>query len=152
MFIKFFQKFLLKFRFIFYKFKLKKIGRDVIFWGKGIIIKGENILIGTKSTLNNYVIINSKQAIIDIGNNVTISDGVYITAIGLDVSNFINKKKHIEKNVKIGNNVWLGAKAIILSGVTIGDNSIVAAGAIVTKDVPPNVVVAGVPARVLKMI
>ncbi len=52
--------------------------------------------------------------------------------------------------VKIGNNVWIGMNAIILKGVTIGDNSVIAAGAVVTKDVPPNTVVAGNPARFAK--
>ena len=48
--------------------------------------------------------------------------------------------------------MWIGAKATILSGVTIGENSIVAAGAVVTKDISPNMVVAGVPARIQKTI
>ena len=56
------------------------------------------------------------------------------------------------KPVKIGNKVWVGAHATILAGVTIGDNAVVAAGAVVTKNVPPNTVVAGVPARVIKEI
>jgi acetyltransferase-like isoleucine patch superfamily enzyme len=49
--------------------------------------------------------------------------------------------------VKIGDNVWLGDHCMVLKGVTIGENSVVAAGAVVAKDVPPNVVVAGNPAR-----
>jgi acetyltransferase-like isoleucine patch superfamily enzyme len=52
--------------------------------------------------------------------------------------------------VKIGDNVWIGMGAVILKGVTIGDNSVVAAGAIVTKSVPPNSIVAGNPAEVVK--
>lgn len=52
--------------------------------------------------------------------------------------------------VKIGNDVWLGANAIILPGVTIGDGAIIGAGAVVTKDVPPYAIVAGVPAKVLR--
>lgn len=52
--------------------------------------------------------------------------------------------------VRIGNDVWLGANAIILPGVTIGDGAIIGAGAIVTTDVPPYAIVTGVPARVLK--
>ncbi|PFG03418.1 sugar O-acetyltransferase [Bacillus sp. es.034] len=52
--------------------------------------------------------------------------------------------------VTLGKNVWIGSNATILPGVTIGDNSVIAAGAVVTKDVPENVVAAGVPAKVLK--
>ena len=52
--------------------------------------------------------------------------------------------------VKIGDNVWIGMGAVILKGVTIGDNSVVAAGAIVTKSIPPNTIVAGNPAAVVK--
>lgn len=59
----------------------------------------------------------------------------------------VNKKK-----IKIGNNVWLGWGTIVLKGVTIGDNSIVAAGAVVVKDVPANVIVAGNPAKIIKII
>ena len=54
--------------------------------------------------------------------------------------------------VKIGNNVWIGAHATILAGVTVGDNAVVAAGAVVTKDVPANAVVGGVPAKIIKTI
>lgn len=62
------------------------------------------------------------------------------------------KKMQYNKQIHVGNNVWFGAGAIVLPGVTIGDNSIVAAGAVVTKDVPENVIVAGVPARILREI
>lgn len=54
--------------------------------------------------------------------------------------------------IVIGKNVWLGANVTVLLGVTIGDHAIVAAGAVVTKDVPENTVVGGVPAKVIKMI
>lgn len=52
----------------------------------------------------------------------------------------------------LGKNVWIGSNAIILQGVTIGDNAVVAAGAVVTKDVAPNTVVGGVPAKLMKII
>jgi len=54
--------------------------------------------------------------------------------------------------IRIGDNVWIGMNSVVLKGVTIGDNSIVAAGSIVTHDVPPNTMVAGNPARVVKAI
>lgn len=54
--------------------------------------------------------------------------------------------------ITIGQNVWIGAGSIILPGVTIGDNTIIAAGATVTKDIPPNVIAAGTPAKILKQI
>ena len=58
----------------------------------------------------------------------------------------------IAKPVEIGNDVWIGGNVTILPGITIGNNVVVAAGAVVTKDVPDNCVVGGVPARILKNI
>ena len=54
--------------------------------------------------------------------------------------------------IHIGNRVWIGAHATILAGVTVGENSIIAAGAVVTKDVPANTIVGGVPAKIIKEI
>ena len=54
--------------------------------------------------------------------------------------------------IHIGKNVWIGANATILAGVTIGDDTVIAAGAVVTKDVPGNTVAGGVPAKVIKRI
>lgn len=54
------------------------------------------------------------------------------------------------KQVKIGNDVWIGARAMIMDGVTVGDGAVIAAGAVVTKDVPPYAVVGGVPAKIIK--
>lgn len=54
------------------------------------------------------------------------------------------------KPIKIGNHVWIGLRAIILKGVTIGNDSIIGAGAVVTKDVPPNCLVVGTPAKIIR--
>ena len=62
----------------------------------------------------------------------------------------VNGIEDLGKPVKIGNHVWIGSKVIILKCVTIGENSIIAAGSVVTKDVPPNVTVAGNPARIVR--
>lgn len=56
-----------------------------------------------------------------------------------------------EKPVRIGNNVWLGARVTVLSGVTIGDNAVVGAGAVVTKDIPSNAIAGGNPARIIRL-
>ncbi|MDR3011959.1 MAG: maltose O-acetyltransferase, partial [Chitinispirillales bacterium] len=56
------------------------------------------------------------------------------------------------KPVTIGNNVWIGADAVILPGVTIGDNTVIGAGSVVTKDIPANVVAVGNPCRVVREI
>lgn len=61
-----------------------------------------------------------------------------------------NKRVNHAKSIFIGNHVWVGAKATILKGVTIGNDSIVSLGAIVTKDIPKNCVAAGIPAKVIK--
>lgn len=52
--------------------------------------------------------------------------------------------------IRVGKNVWIGSHATVLQGVTIGDNAVVAAGAVVVKDVPANAVVGGVPAKIIK--
>ena len=56
------------------------------------------------------------------------------------------------KNMIIGNHVWIGSNATVLSGVTIGEWAVVAAGAVVTKDVPPYTIVGGVPAKIIKKV
>lgn len=58
----------------------------------------------------------------------------------------------VPKSIKVGKNVWIGSNSTILAGVTIGDNAVVAAGAVVTKDVEPGTIVGGVPAKFIKSI
>ncbi len=90
---------------------------------------------------------------IRIGNNCFIAPGVHIyTATHpLQAHERITGAEY-GKPVTIGDNVWIGGRAIINPGVTIGNNAVIASGAIVTKDVPDNVVVGGSPARVIKAI
>lgn len=88
-----------------------------------------------------------------IGNHVNLAQGIVVTALN---HNFNDTTKRIDeqgvatKAVTIADDVWIGANAVVLPGVTIGQHSVVAAGAVVTQDVPPYSVVGGVPARVIK--
>lgn len=66
------------------------------------------------------------------------------------VGDFVTERKQHIKRVVIGNDVWIGAHAVILSGVKIGNGAVIAAGAVVTKDVPAYAIVGGVPAKVVK--
>lgn len=88
-----------------------------------------------------------------IGSNVNLAQGITVTALN---HNFEDTTKRIDeqgistKPVVIGDDVWIGANAVILPGVTIGQHVVVAAGAVVTKDVPDYSLVAGVPAKEIK--
>jgi len=85
---------------------------------------------------------------ITIGKDVAIARDVVIR--DTDAHEILDGTHKKTKPVHIGNHVWIGTRAIIMKGVTIGDGAIIAAGAIVTKDVPANTVVAGVPAKIIK--
>ena len=111
---------------------------------------GLNIKVGKNVFINSGCCFQD-QGGIEIGDNVLIGQQVVIATINHD---FVPDKRAnmFPAPVKIGNGVWIGAHATILSGVTLGDSAIIAAGAVVTKDVPENVVVAGVPAKIIKQI
>lgn len=88
-----------------------------------------------------------------IGNNVNLAQGITVTALNHnfeDTTRRIDEQGISTKPVVIGDDVWIGANAVILPGVTIGRHVVVAAGAVVTKDVPDYCVVGGVPAKILK--
>lgn len=111
---------------------------------------------GRNITIGKNVFINSGCHFQDQG-GVTIEDGCLIGAqVEFATINHGQDPAHRGDNhfapIHLKQRVWVGSHATILPGVTIGENSIVAAGAVVTKDVPPNVMVGGVPARVIKPI
>lgn len=149
--------------------------KNQVVLGKHVRLSGWlTILEKGKITIGDYTLIGNKTVIqaweqVNIGSHSMISPEVWIqdnnshsiyaqdrlvdmlgsrdfNNIGIDTTNAVRKPIHI------GNHVWIGRRAMIFKGVTIGDRSVVAAGAIVTHDVPPDTIVAGNPARVVKAI
>lgn len=92
---------------------------------------------------------------VSIGDHVNLAQGITVTALNhifQKRDQLISQQGISTKKVTIENDVWIGANAVILPGVNIGTHSVVAAGAIVTKDVPPYSLVGGVPAKILKQL
>ena len=132
-----------------------------------------NFRLGKKSVIESYCCINNAVGDVtigdhtrigihctvigpvSIGNNVNLAQGITVTALNHnfeDVTRQIDEQGISTKPVVIDDDVWIGANAVILPGVTIGRHVVVAAGAVVTKDVPDYCVVAGVPAKVIKQL
>jgi len=106
---------------------------------------GAEIVIGDRTYINRRTEIMSKSSV-KIGNDCAISWDVVIS----DTDYHQIEGTVSTKPIVIGDEVWIGCKSIILKGVTIGNGAVVAAGSVVTKDVEPNTLVAGIPAKVIK--
>jgi acetyltransferase-like isoleucine patch superfamily enzyme len=89
---------------------------------------------------------------LDIGDDVLIGPNVSLITAGHPLEPAQRRAVTIGKPIVIERNVWIAAGAIIIGGVTVGENAVVAAGSVVTKDVPPNTLVGGNPARVIRSI
>ncbi|MDB8558407.1 acyltransferase [Turicibacter sanguinis] len=100
-----------------------------------------------KDCISKGMVIGENCNLIQIGNNVTIAPQAYLLAHDASTKKLLGYTKI--GLISIRDNVFIGARALILPGVTIGKNSIVAAGAVVTKDVPESVIVAGNPAKII---
>lgn len=110
---------------------------------------GAEILIGDRCGLSGTVI--GSALSIHLGDDVLCGANVTITDTDWHgIAPNKRRKPGDKARVRIGNNVWLGMNVTVLKGVSIGDDAIIAAGSIVTKDIPPNVIAAGCPARVVK--
>lgn len=125
--------------------------------GNGFLIEpsfycdyGTNIEIGDNFYSNHNLVI-LDPAPVKFGNNVFIGPncGFYTAEHPIDANTRILGKEYA-KPIKVGNNVWFGGGCTILGGVTIGDNTVIGAGSVVTKDLPPNIVAAGNPCKVIK--
>ena len=106
-------------------------------------VRTDNIEIGKNCKIAKHVYLD-KHGILKIGDNVTITSWVKI--LNHDASDILTGKKHSEIT-EIKDNAWIGLCSIILTGITIGKNSIIGAGSVVTKDVPDREIWAGNPAK-----
>ena len=108
---------------------------------------GKNIRIGNNAFINYNVSIMDRGEV-TIGDNVLLAPNVVITTSNHPLDLKMRRESlGYADHITIGNDVWIGAGAVILPGVTLGNNVVVAAGAVVTKDIPDNSLAAGVPAR-----
>ena len=133
-----------------------RIGRGSVFWGSVQIYGSNNIykrlVIGEDCWIN-------LGCLFDLGDTITIGDR---TSIGHQVllltsSHEVGPADRRSGSstlapIRIGDGVWIGARAVLLPGITVGPGAIVAAGAVVTKDVAPHTLVAGVPAKVVRQL
>ena len=129
---------------------LGHLGEDT-FVGQPITVsRGKMISIGKNCYINGNVTFGDVVPI-TIGDNTMIARNVNLLTTTHPVHPDLRKYMY-SFPITIGNNVWIGAGAIVMPGITIGDNSVIGAGSIVTKDVPANVVAAGNPCRILREI
>lgn len=113
---------------------------------------GKHVHIG-KGVYANFRLTLVDDAHIYIGDHTMIGPNVTLTTATHPVSPALRERGiQYNKEIRIGKNVWIGAGVTVLPGVTIGDNSVIGAGAVVTRDIPANVVAVGVPCRVMRAI
>lgn len=111
---------------------------------------GKNIAIGKDVFINSGCHFQD-QGGIEIGDGALIGHNVVLATINHDITPSNSRKNHYAP-IKLGKNVWVGSNATVLPGVTVGDWAVIAAGAVVTKDVPSCTIVGGVPAKIIKRI
>lgn len=135
-----------------FKVLLKDYGEKSIIDYKTYIRYPGCVKIGSRTTINRgcqfYASYHIKGVEISIGNHVAVAPNVCFFAAGHDYTKL--NLPDTAGSITVGDNVWIGARSIILQGVTIGEGAVIAAGSVVTRDIPPYTVAAGAPARVIK--
>lgn len=129
------------------KLTFKHVGKKVCMLRNLDIRKPRNIEIGNDVVINKKVLLDGRGGALKIGNHVDIAQETIIWTLGHDV----NGLKHDSwgGDTTIGDYVWIGARSTIMPGITIGKGAVVGTCSVVTKDVPENAIVAGVPAKII---
>lgn len=124
--------------------KIRNFGANIRSWIKVRYYRLMGVKIGENCWISSDARVDIRRGKITIGNKVNIAGGAYILGHARTGRRKAGQETRLEDNVKVYVN------AVVLPGTTVGENSIVGAGAVVTKDIPPNVVVMGNPARVVQ--
>ncbi|HET8581143.1 MAG TPA: acyltransferase [Candidatus Paceibacterota bacterium] len=132
----------------YWRTQFEQAGVDLRITGKIAVQGAAWVTVGNRVVINPFVTINAKDTVL-IGDDVHISSGTIISSAGLDYRKTGAARGHLKGRVHIDNGVWIGAGAIINPGVRIGEHAVIGAGAVVTRDVEAETIVAGVPARAL---
>ncbi len=127
------------------------VGENVFIQQPLELVRGKTVSIGARTYINSRLTLVDDHTI-TIGEDCLIAPNVTISTTGHPIDPTLRKNGMFSFPVTIENNVWIGAGAIILPGVTIGENSVIGAGSVVTKSIPANVVAVGVPCQVLRPI
>jgi len=131
------------------------LGRDVRLAPNTSFRNAERIALGDQVQLGEYGALWAGRASswIRVGARTTFGPGCFVTAAdyGLAAGIPITDQEMVERDVIIGADCWIGAKAVITAGVTLGDGCVIGAGAVVTRDIPAGAIAAGVPAKVIRM-
>lgn len=124
-----------------------KLGKDVVLYYGTEIREHYRLKIGKGSIIGDRAILDARQGI-EIGENVNMSTGVSLWTDQHDYNDpYFRCMPDKHGPIKIGNRAWIGPGVIILHNVTVGEGAVIAAGAVVTKDVPPYTLVGGIPAK-----
>jgi acetyltransferase-like isoleucine patch superfamily enzyme len=126
-----------------------EIGEDFKIWAahrKTVVSGGGRIRIGDRCFLNSGTVVIAVEEVV-IGDDVALANEVMVVDSN---SHGVEGRPHVQAPIRIGDGCWIGNRAIVLPGVTLGRRVLVAAGAVVTRDVPDDVLVAGNPARVVR--
>ena len=139
------------------KYLFIKCGSNVVFNPINSVFSYSTIEIGDSVFIGGYAWFSCAFGVIHIGSNIMFGPGVSIlggnhrfSTVGLLMADNTHKVMGDDPGVFIGNDVWIGANTTILSGVNIGEGSIVGAGSVVTKSIPPYSIAAGNPAEVIR--
>jgi len=129
-----------------------KIGKRVVLYPGIKLMPANNLILGDDVDIAWGVVITANGGV-SIGNRVMIGYGAKILSANHVIPDLPEKiffSGHVKKKVIICDDVWIGANCIVLPGVTIGSGSVVAAGSVVTKDIPNNCIVGGIPAKIIR--